>query len=168
MNKKTLYIHGLDSSPKKDKLEMIEKFSEVEALHLDYREQPDTFKILSDLIVEKDVTHIIGSSFGGFLGFWLAEKHGIPCLLFNPALAMGAEMKHEENSNHCPRRLVVLGERDDVVDPNVTFSFLKNHPRDKCIERVVWCNELGHRIDTDTFWEFTNYLFQPSVAPGSA
>ena len=143
-------------------MEVIHEFSEVEAQHLNYREEPNAFQILSELIVKRAVTHIIGSSFGGFLGFWLAEKHGLPCLLFNPALAISAEMEHEEISNNCPARMVVLGEKDDVVDPQVTAGLLREHQGDRCSERVVWCNELGHRIDTDTFWEFTNYFFQRS------
>ncbi len=160
MKKHTLYIHGLESHPKKEKLEVIEQFSKVEALHINYFENPNTFKVLSDLIVEKKITHIIGSSFGDFLGFWLAEKHGLPCLLFNPAIAAKSlEMEHEKHSNNCPLRLVVIGDKDDVVEPILTVNLLEKHPSENCLERIISCNDLGHRIDMKTFTEFIRYFF---------
>ena len=57
----TLYIHGLESSPKVEKTTIIKAYSSVEALHLDYRKQPDSFEILSKLIIDKKISHIIGS-----------------------------------------------------------------------------------------------------------
>ena len=79
---KTLYIHGLDSSPKKNKLNIIKKKSTDFSFHLDYRNETNTFKILSDCIKENNINSVIGSSFGGMLGYWLSKKHKIPSLLF--------------------------------------------------------------------------------------
>jgi len=160
LKKHTLYIHGLESHPKKEKLELIEQFSKVLALHINYFESPNTFKKLSELIVEREITHIIGSSFGGFLGFWLSEKHGLPCLLFNPAIAIKSlDMEHEKHNDNCPLRLVILGVRDEVVDPILTINFLKEHPTENCTQRIISCNDLAHRIDMKTFKEFNQYFF---------
>ena len=156
----TLYIHGLDSSPKPEKTAIINSYSHVEALHLDYRKQPDSFDILSKLIIEKKISHIIGSSLGGYLGFWLAERFGLPCLLFNPAIGLRSiELNIEVDNRTCPYRLIVIGEKDDVVIPKTTLSFLKKHKSDHCKQRIVICNDLAHQIDLDTFKEFTDCFY---------
>ena len=157
---KTLYIHGLNSSPNRDKLKLIKQFSDVEALHINYIETPHTFDLLSDCITKLKINHIIGSSFGGFLGFWLAEKYGLPCLLFNPALAVKSlEMKLEKYTNRCPKRIVVLGSKDDTVDPILTNKFLQRHPSSLCVQRIIECNNLEHRIPVEVFKEFTYYFY---------
>ena len=55
---KTLYIHGLDSSPKKNKINIIKKNSTDYSFHLDYRNEPNTFKILSNCIKENNIYKI--------------------------------------------------------------------------------------------------------------
>jgi predicted esterase YcpF (UPF0227 family) len=88
----TLYIHGLESSPVPGKIEIMQKLGlEVTALHLDYFLKPDSFEILKNEAIKNYVEFIIGSSYGGFLGYWLAEDLGLPCLLFNPAMAYKTE-----------------------------------------------------------------------------
>jgi len=83
---KILYIHGLDSSPNMERIQFLEKLGhEVFALHLDYRNEPKTVELLSHLIEDKEIDYIVGSSLGGYLGFWLSEKYCLPSLLFNPA-----------------------------------------------------------------------------------
>ena len=156
----TLYIHGLDSSPKVEKTNIINAYSPVEALHLDYRKQPDSFEILSKLIIDKKISHIIGSSLGGYLGFWLAEEFGLPCLLFNPAIGLRSiELNIEVDNRTCPYRLIVIGEKDDVVIPKSTLLFLKKHKSTLCKQRIITCNDLAHQIDLDTFKEFTDCFY---------
>ena len=160
MQDTTLYIHGLDSSPNPDKLSIIQKYSETKALHLDYRNQSDAFDVLSELIEKEGVTHIVGSSLGGFLGFWLAEKYGLSCLLFNPAIGMKTiEMKHEQHFGKCPKRLIVIGQKDNVVLPETTMRFLESHPSSNCDQRIALCNNLEHQIDLNTFKEFASCFF---------
>lgn len=157
---KTLYIHGLDSSPKPDKMAVIREHSLAEGLHLDYRADNTAFYKLNDYINNHGITHIVGSSMGGFLGFWLAEKHQLPCLLFNPALVeRSVSMEYQQQLNGCPSRLVVLGAKDDVVNPQQTAEFLDNLYATTTHQRVVWCNNLAHQIDINTFTEFVDYFF---------
>jgi len=156
----TLYIHGLDSSPKPEKTRLIKPYSDVTALHLDYRNQPDSFEILSEVINKEDVTHIIGSSMGGYLGFWLGEKHGLPVMLFNPAIGMqNKELNIFIKHGKCPYRLIVLGAQDDRVPPHMTYTFLKKHNHNHTVQRVVECNNLGHQIDLQTFEEFVTCFY---------
>ena len=152
---KTLYIHGLDSSPKPEKIRLIKPYSNVSALHLDYKNQPDSFEILSALIQKEAITHIIGSSLGGYLGFWLGEKYGLPVLLFNPAIGMqNKELNIFIKQGQCPYRIIVLGAKDDRVPPNMTYDFLKKYDHNHTTQRIVECNKLGHQIDLQTFEEF--------------
>jgi predicted esterase YcpF (UPF0227 family) len=154
---KMLYIHGLGSSPKPEKVKMMEVHGEVVALHLDYTTCENAYEVLKTTIREENITAIVGSSMGGLLGFWLAENHSLPCLLFNPAISkeytdfpLGIE-KGEMGS--CPERFVVLGQQDDVVDPRSTFSFLTNQTPASTRQRVMWCSHLSHQIPDDVFGE---------------
>ena len=83
---KVLYIHGLGSSPKPAKLDLIRNHTEVVALHLDYEQDVDSYKKLVALAKTESVSALIGSSLGGLISYHIAENMGLPCLLFNPAL----------------------------------------------------------------------------------
>lgn len=152
---KTLYIHGLESYPVPGKLKIMEKQRlEVTALHLDYFQQSDSYDILKNEAIKNNVELIIGSSYGGFLGYWLAEDLGLSCLLFNPAMAYRTELEMHipEISNlKCPARFVVLGVDDDVVDPVANARFMKENERNNIFQKVISCHWLGHQIDFDTF-----------------
>lgn len=155
----TLYIHGLDSSPRPDKLAVIRTWSEVEGLHLDYRHQPDSFNVLSSVIVENKISHIVGSSMGGYLGYWLAKRHGIPALLFNPALNMNSiGLNVDVKGSEIPELVIVTGMLDDVVDPVDTAKFLKQQQAHEHI-LLLKCEELGHQIDMDTFQKFVDFFY---------
>ncbi len=159
LTKKTLYIHGLDSSPKSSKIKILEKYSKTYALHLDYPKEPDTFNLLSNLIIKNNINLIVGSSFGGMLGYWLAEKHKIPALLFNPALHIKKSLVYFEINHNCsPYKLIVLGKKDKVVDPMLSTKILKKNLNEKKYE-IINCDELAHKIDIETFKKQTEYFY---------
>ena len=161
MKSKCLYIHGLDSMPSEDKLEKIKKYSEVFALHIDYRNEPNAFKILSASIEENSITDIIGSSMGGYLGFWLSLKHNIPCLLFNPALsARSINMDVEVVLDNTPKQIIILGEKDNTIDPNSTIIFLKEKFFEHSIKEIIINSAMEHRIDISNFEKYTSYYFE--------
>lgn len=156
---KCLYIHGLDSFLSKEKLAILENEGfEVFSLTIDYRNQNNTFQLLEDEALEKKVQFIIGSSMGGFLGYWLAEKLSLPCLLYNPALAIRERYDNYLpliETNNCPLRIIVIGANDDVVLPHTTFEWLRQQTSTNTIEKIMVFNWLAHQIDYNTFQECT-------------
>ncbi|MEN8120775.1 MAG: YqiA/YcfP family alpha/beta fold hydrolase [Bacteroidota bacterium] len=155
---RAVYIHGLDSEPLPGKMEIMKQAGfDVSAIHINYRENKDAYAELKKLIVEKKTEFIIGSSFGGMLGYWLSEELGISALLFNPAMvyqSVQVDLPKIENLK-CPMRIVVLGEQDDVVDPVKNKQFFGSKQRDGLIQKVLSCSWLGHSIDFQTFEEMT-------------
>jgi len=153
---KAVYIHGLDSEPLPEKLEIMKQAGfEVFALHLNYRENKNVYNELKELILDKKAEFIIGSSFGGMLGYWLSEEMGIPALLFNPAMvyqSVQVTIPKIDNLN-CPMRMIILGEQDDVVDPIKNKQFFKEQERERLKQKVLSCSWLGHSIDFQTFEE---------------
>jgi len=157
---KTLYIHGLDSEPKPEKIELIKQHSEVEALHLDYRKNEDSYQVLSKVIKSKNITHVIGSSLGGFLGYWLAEEHKLPCLLFNPALGTrNINLEVNRNYNQCPKRIIVLGEQDEIVSPYFTIEFLRPKNIKNTKQEIILNSTMEHRIWEKDFKKYVDYFF---------
>ena len=155
-----LYIHGLDSSPKPEKIEVLKQYGSVVGLHLDYKKEENPFKLLNDTIENENISHIVGSSLGGFLGFWLGEKNSLPCLLFNPALGMRSiDVQVERNYNKCPKRLIVLGEQDDVVLPYHTIEFLRPFNRKKTQQEISIDSTMEHRISDENFVKYVRYFF---------
>lgn len=158
MNKtKAIYLHGLNSYPIPEKIEMLENAGfDVYAPQLDYRGEPALFTRLRQEIIDQDIRFLIGSSLGGYLAFWLAEDLGLPCLLFNPAMSYSEQMSEyipEIEQGKCPARFVVIGRWDDVVDPRENIRFFRNLENDDCYQRVIVCEWLGHQIDFQSFGE---------------
>jgi uncharacterized protein len=155
-----LYIHGLDSSPNPDRIQSLEEAGhQVFALHLDYRQQPDAYAILRAYAQQNHLDFIIGSSLGGVLGFWLAEEMGVPCLLFNPAVYLSRSEIHIELTARrgCSLRWVVIGEQDEVVDPEESWRFFQQPDQQQARQRVIRCQWLGHQIDRATFREMQRW-----------
>lgn len=161
---KTLYIHGLDSFPVPEKLEILKNAGlEVVAPHLDYRAQPDTYPGLKRMAVEEKVEFLVGSSLGGYLAYWLAEDLGLPCLLFNPAMSYDDLFrKHlpEIENRLCPARFVVIGANDETADPIVNRQFFRKADDGHCYQRVVVCDWLRHQIDFASFEEMVSWAMK--------
>lgn len=159
----TLYIHGLDSSPSPEKLQIMEdRGLETYTLHLNYREEDDIYVALKRYAVSKQIEFVIGSSMGGFLAYWLAEELGIPCLLFNPALNIKI-LKNKFpliESLYCPARFVVLGAKDDVINPEENINYLRNKNRENLVQKIITCEWLGHQVDHQTFDEMLGWSLE--------
>jgi len=158
---KTLYIHGLDSYPVPEKTQIMKDAGlMVVALHLNYREKLAVYETLKDTVIRKKVKFIIGSSLGGYLGYWLAEDLGLPCLLFNPAMIYDDVFYSKIPSiddPKCPSRFIVLGAKDKTLKPQDTLKFLKANHREGIDQHTVTCEWLGHQIDYKTFDEMVNW-----------
>lgn len=147
-----IYIHGLDSQPNLEKIDLIERRGhQTYALHLDYRTDRGCYWKLKEKILTAKIDFIIGSSLGGYFGYWLGQELGIPQLLFNPAMPFRSvqvpspEVLAEQNTPSW----VVLGKHDDTIPANLNNSFFEGREA----ARVITCAWLGHRIDLTTFEE---------------
>ncbi len=168
---KALYIHGLDSFLKPDKLEIMKNLGlDPVALHLNYRETLGVYEILKDAAIHKNVQMIIGSSLGGYLGFLLSADLGLPCLLFNPAMNYKEQVFYsvmpEVSESKCPYRFVVLGANDDTISPEETIISLKDYEKKGYHHRIVTCEWLGHQIDLTTFESMVSWALGSLKAEG--
>ncbi|MDR1402352.1 MAG: hypothetical protein LBJ60_01440 [Tannerellaceae bacterium] len=82
MQKKVLYLHGLDGSLSREKREALERCFEVVAPQLDYRNTPGMFGELSKLFVAGNMDAVIGNSMGGCFAYYLSLYHSVPALCF--------------------------------------------------------------------------------------
>ena len=137
MKQKILFLHGLESNNKGDKIDFLKERAEVLAPAINYQDEALEEKLM--YIVENfRPDFIIGSSMGGYVGMLLANKYGIKNLLYNPAI-------HSRSIEPKLNRLVHF-------DPNVTESMLLDAEIVCEIERV----DMGHRIDYDVFVDMYN------------
>ncbi len=157
---KAIYIHGLDSSPNLAKIDAMEKAGfETFALHLNYRDQADAYQILKEKIISEQIEFVVGSSMGGYLAYWLGADLGLPCLLLNPAMTFdysGKLIVPKLSEDNCPFRLVVIGAKDDVVDPTDSAAFFEKLSG-KHYQRVIIANWMPHVVDNNSFNEFINW-----------
>lgn len=154
--KNILYIHGLDSEPNLKKLDIIRQFGhQPHALHLDYRKDRFAYAKLKKEAKDKKVDFIIGSSLGGYYGYWLGHDLHINQLLFNPAMPFRSVQVQTLDIDENPtiKSWVVLGVNDEIIPPNLNVSFFKS--RDSI--RLISCQWLGHRIDETTFEEMIRW-----------
>ena len=153
---KTVYIHGLGSQPLPEKMKIMEQAGfNVSGLHLNYTENSNVYAELKEFIINEKAEFIIGSSLGGMLAYWLSEEFGIPALLFNPAMVFQSVKLDipKINSLNCPLRMIVLGEKDDVINPIKNKQFFEEKERNGLSQKVLSCSWLGHSIDFQTFEE---------------
>lgn len=151
----TLYIHGLYSKPRENKLKILKSFNlNPFAEHVDYEQTPTAYQLLKGIIKDRDIEFIVGSSYGGYLGFWLAEELSLPCLLFNPAIVYAPKpemIMPDVKSGQCPIRLVVQGKKDNIVDPDANYAFLKNNTKESQKQKILCLDWVEHTIDLVTF-----------------
>ena len=142
-----LYFHGLESQPGGLKVEYLnQNFDFVDAPAMDYRKK-DLFKDWLEYVKTEKPDLIIGSSMGGYFAYALASHTGIPVLLFNPALHNRRfEVEDVHLGEFKPKGKVVLGEKDDVIDPSITKVMLKNSNLE--IEEI---KRMEHRIPLEIF-----------------
>lgn len=145
--KNVWYLHGLESPstcPKTDFLESL--FSNVYHPSLDYTDGTLFERLLEESKQNKpDV--IIGTSMGGYFADALGSLIGVDIVVFNPAFHSRtyepSGVSHGTESYH---RTVVLGMKDEVVDPEVTLE--EHMTEDDTVTFAMW---MGHRTDLDVF-----------------
>lgn len=86
---KILNIHGYTGSAENSACSVLRKMGfDVVAPQLDYDavSPENVLDILSRTITDDGITHIVGTSLGGFFGAVLSVRFGLPVVLINPCL----------------------------------------------------------------------------------
>ena len=130
--KKVLYLHGLESKQGGKKVDFLANEFIVHAPKMDYTDSDLNIKLLFTMQdLKPDL--IIGSSMGGYVADILAEKYGVPAILFNPALhnrsfepAISYPIEGEQAELQ-EKKVVVLGKQDEVIPPYITKIMLENN-----------------------------------------
>lgn len=156
-----LYLHGLDSSLSLEKRTILEKYGTVYAPQINYRTKTNNISNLIESYKDKEINSIIGSSMGGFTGYYIADALQRPALLFNPALAYRSVPQEitvikniEPNLKH-----FVLGLNDDVIDPKSTLKFLADS-MSLDDYNIKIRRDLAHRIPEEIFKEEVKAFFK--------
>ena len=154
--KKVLYLHGLESNQGGPKVDFLANEFIVHAPKMDYTDPDLNIKMLFTMQDLKP-DFIIGSSMGGYVADILAEKYGVPAILFNPALhsrsikpAIQKPVVGEE-ADLQKRKIVVLGTNDKVIDPEITKMMLENNRKYTIIDQ-----EMGHQTPLNIFIDTIN------------
>jgi hypothetical protein len=159
-----LFLHGLESKLSDEKRAILENYGTVIAPDLDYKSNPNVIQNLYDEFKNQDINAIIGSSMGGFAGFYLANSLGICALLYNPALpyrnSVVQNIPLPLSKKHSPLMRIVLGGQDDVIKAKDNLNFLSQNFSDLNDCSIEIINALGHQIPVAVFEEQTENFFE--------
>ena len=158
-----LYLHGLDSNLSIEKKEVLVPFGNIIAPDLDYRANPNMIETLYNEYKNQNINFIIGSSMGGFTGFYLSKLLQTPALLFNPALPYRTSVLQNIpiiNNVHNHLMQIVIGNQDDVILAKDNLDFIMKLLPLKNDFRLNLLSELGHGIPVAIFKNEVNLFFR--------
>ena len=154
--KKVLYLHGLESKQGGPKVEFLANEFCVHAPAMDYTDPYLAVKV-AHIMENFQPDLIIGSSMGGYVADILAEKYGVPAILFNPALhnrSFDPAIEYPiegEQAELQERKVVVLGKNDEVIPPYLTKIMLESNFNYKIV-----LEEMGHQTPLNIFIDTIN------------
>lgn len=156
---KILYLHGLESKLSAEKRLILEEFGEVVAPDLDYYAYENCIEWVFEKYKNESFDVIIGSSMGGFAGFYLSQMVQKPAFLFNPALKERSVLQEIPNVDFVKTKItILLGVKDEVVPNEKTLDFLENFKTDSQITILI-NHQMAHGVPISVFKnELTNYL----------
>ncbi|MBU2928288.1 YqiA/YcfP family alpha/beta fold hydrolase [Winogradskyella psychrotolerans] len=156
-----LYIHGLNGSLSPEKRSILEQYGVVYAPSIDYENQPSVISNISADFSAHDINVVIGSSMGGFTGYYISNGYQCPALLFNPALAKRSVYQEipEIDNKKSILKYIVLGTEDDVVNPADTLQFLASTISYNPEYNIHLRNDLAHRIPIPIFEDEVKIFF---------
>ena len=156
MIKSAIYFHGLESSQGGIKVQFLDQEVDfLEAPAMDYTKE-GIFEEWLDYVKNEEPDLLIGSSMGGYFAMALATHTGIPVLVFNPAIhSRSIEINGLESGTEKLKGLVVLGKKDDIINPGPTMAMLQGNWND--LDMVVE-EKMGHRVPLDVFIDMYNKI----------
>lgn len=156
-----LYLHGLKSKLSEEKRRVLEKHGNVFAPDIGYsKEHIQPVEILQNY-PGTEINVVIGSSMGALNGYIISNWIGRPALLFNPPLSTHPEnldLPREKFARIFSSKQLLLGAKDEVVDPKKTLAFLSEHLQEDELEIKV-DPRLGHRIPFELFKQQVSRFF---------
>lgn len=158
-----LFLHGLESKLSDQKREVLQQYGTVTAPDMDYYNHPKTIAALFAEFESSEIDYIIGSSMGGFAGFYLSIMLGVPALLFNPALPYRSVRQDIPEWDFTPEKPihVVLGLKDTLIKAVDTEAFFEQHYSDNQHINFRKLPQLEHRIPFEIFTDEVNRFFNP-------
>lgn len=156
---KILYLHGLDSFLQDDRRNVLSHYGEIFAPTINYRNAPNLFDELQNQYPSADV--LIGSSLGGLVVYYLAQKLGKPCLLFNPALTHRHEMPFnpQPNPDYAAYMQVVIGLQDSVIAPWESLAILREDMNSLPNVTIHLINTMEHSYPIEIFEKEVKHFF---------
>lgn len=138
-----LFLHGLDSKPYQDRIDLLSKYGTVEMPFIDYRTETDVFGRISKIVESFNPDIIIGHSMGGILSYYLSVKYNKTNLMFMPAFfSSNAHFmnvpKDVINLQANNKKLAVIGTHDTAVDNKNTKKVLPAN--------VIHEEPIGHQL----------------------
>jgi predicted esterase YcpF (UPF0227 family) len=147
-----LYVHGFGSSynPTHEKIQYLETLGTVVGVNVDYcKGFHAVYDKVLDVVKDKSIDLIVGTSMGGYIAAIVGAKAGIPFVSINPATSPGTSLQRwvgnfvDYNGNHhCLTEgavhtypdiatdghgLVLLDRGDEVINANETAAALDAH-----------------------------------------
>lgn len=156
---KILYLHGLDSFLQDDRRNVLSHYGEIFAPTINYRNAPNLFDELQNQYASADV--LIGSSLGGLVVYYLAQKLGKPCLLFNPALTHRHEMPFnpQPNPDYAAYMQVVIGLQDSVIASWESLAILREDMNSLPNVTIHLINTMEHSYPIEIFEKEVKHFF---------
>ena len=154
--KKVLYLHGLESKQGGPKVDFLTKEFCVYAPEMDYQD-PMLQNWVDFVMRQFNPDLIIGSSMGGYVADILAQKYGIPAILFNPAVHNRSfepaiePLIECEQADFQKKKIVVLGKNDEVIPPYIAQIMFENNR----YYEVVF-EEMTHQVPLPIFIDTIN------------
>lgn len=145
---KIVYLHGLESPQGGPKVDFLNQLGETLAPSMDYK-KPNLFAETLRQVKTFNPDLIIGSSMGGYFAKALASHTGTDALLFNPAIhSRSMEPTGVSSGSKRFKATVVLGEKDDVIEPHKTWVMLNKERGNYSIKMT---KGMGHRTPENIF-----------------
>lgn len=156
-----LYLHGLDSKLSPEKKRILEKFGEVVSPEINYYEDPQAIQSILKEMQQRELDVVLGTSIGGFAGYYVSTALKKPALLFNPALKQRSVEQATPSFEILSPVLkqFVIGAGDEVVIPADSMEFLSTAYNNFTNFHLHLRPGLGHNIPLDVFEEEVTFFF---------
>ena len=155
-----LYLHGLDSKLSEEKRKILDQYGKVYSPDLNYYEDKNAIETVLGYYSKVSIDVVLGSSMGGFAGYYVSNSLDKPALLFNPALKeRSVKQKVPQILSVNALKHIVLGQVDEVINPHDTLNFLGSHFNSKTHLHLHLVPGLGHNIPVPFFREEVELFF---------